>query len=98
MSCPTTADWAALQSLARYLPHLPRAVYSFPWRRGDQCLTVYADADLWGAHMIKHWSTTQRTIALSSGEAELAGTVKGAAEGVGLVSVARDLGVETGLR
>eukprot|EP00969_Alexandrium_andersonii_P021596 945476-Alexandrium_andersonii.AAC.1 len=26
-----------------------------------------------GAHAIKHWSTTQTTIALSSGEAELAG-------------------------
>ena len=48
--------------------------------------------------MIKHWPSTQKTIALSSGEAELAGIVKGAAEGMGLVSVARDLGVETQLR
>eukprot|EP00969_Alexandrium_andersonii_P181614 8026262-Alexandrium_andersonii.AAC.1 len=48
--------------------------------------------------MIKHWSTTQKTIALSSGEAELAGIVKGSAEGLGLVSVARDLGIDTGLR
>eukprot|EP00969_Alexandrium_andersonii_P011021 479428-Alexandrium_andersonii.AAC.1 len=40
----------------------------------------------------------QKTIALSSGEADLAGIVKGAAEGHGLVPVARDLGVEAGLR
>ena len=53
---------------------------------------------MWGSHLIKHWSSTQKTIALSSGEAELAGIVKGAAEGIGLVSVARDLGVETKLR
>eukprot|EP00969_Alexandrium_andersonii_P133759 5915613-Alexandrium_andersonii.AAC.1 len=53
---------------------------------------------MWGAHTIKHWSTTQKTIALSSGEAELAGIVKGAAEGTGLVSVARDLGIDAELQ
>eukprot|EP00969_Alexandrium_andersonii_P160859 7108674-Alexandrium_andersonii.AAC.1 len=50
-------------------------------------------AAVWGSRAIKHWSTTQKTIALSSGEAELAGIVKGAAEGMGLVSVAQDLGI-----
>eukprot|EP00969_Alexandrium_andersonii_P171291 7572134-Alexandrium_andersonii.AAC.1 len=39
-------------------------------------------------HAIKHWSTTQKTIDLSSGEAELAGIVKGAAEGLGLAAIA----------
>eukprot|EP00969_Alexandrium_andersonii_P087516 3861529-Alexandrium_andersonii.AAC.1 len=46
---------------------------------------------MWGSHMIKRWPTAQKTAALSSGEAELAGITKGAVEGVGLVSVARDL-------
>ena len=41
---------------------------------------------------------TQKTIALSSGEAELAGIVKGAAEGLGLVAVARDLGLDASLK
>eukprot|EP00969_Alexandrium_andersonii_P100904 4451240-Alexandrium_andersonii.AAC.1 len=41
-------------------------------------------------HAIKHWSTTQKTIALSSGEAELAGIVKGAAEGLGRAAIAQD--------
>eukprot|EP00969_Alexandrium_andersonii_P250388 11065898-Alexandrium_andersonii.AAC.1 len=70
MSCPTEEDWTALQRLARYLLLRPRAVYHFPWQKGDQCLTVYADTDfagcldtrrsisggaaMWGAHMIKH--------------------------------------------
>eukprot|EP00969_Alexandrium_andersonii_P017965 786242-Alexandrium_andersonii.AAC.1 len=48
--------------------------------------------------MIKRWSTTQKTIALSSGMAELAGIVQGSAEGAGLVSVARGRGVEAGVR
>ena len=50
-----------------------------------------------GARLIKHWSATHKTIALISGEAELAGIVKGAAEGMGIVPVALDLGVTAGL-
>ena len=33
--------------------------------------------------MVKHWSTTQKCITLSSGEAELSGVVKGVAKGLG---------------
>ena len=51
-----------------------------------------------GSHLLKHWSVTQKTIALSSGEAELVGIVKGAAEGLGLVAVARDLGLDASLK
>eukprot|EP00969_Alexandrium_andersonii_P278027 12289998-Alexandrium_andersonii.AAC.1 len=50
-----------------------------------------------GLHAIKHWSATQKTIALSSREAELAGIVKGAAEGMGLAAIARDLGFTAAL-
>ncbi len=39
-------------------------------------------------------STTQQTIALSSGEADLKGILKGAAEGLGLQSVGMDLNTE----
>ena len=38
------------------------------------------------------WSTTQTTPAMSSGEAELYGCVKGSAEGLGVVSGMKDLG------
>ena len=44
-----------------------------------------------GGYLLKHWSSIQQTIALSSGETELKGIVKGAAEGLGLQSVGKDL-------
>ena len=47
---------------------------------------------LLGSHCVKHWSSTQTTIALSSGEAELGGLAKGAAQTLGLRTVAKDLG------
>ena len=47
-----------------------------------------------GRHPIKHWSVTQPTIALSSGEAELGGICRGASISLGLQSLARDLGIE----
>ena len=46
-----------------------------------------------GRHLVKHWSSTQKVVTLSSGEAELAGIVKGSAEGLGLKSLAEDLGI-----
>ena len=46
-----------------------------------------------GAHPIKHWSLTQTTIALSSGEAELSGICRGASLALGLQSIAKDLGI-----
>ena len=46
-----------------------------------------------GSHPVKHWSQTQSTVALSSGEAELTGICKGASIGMGLQSVAKDLGL-----
>ena len=45
-----------------------------------------------GSHMIKMWSRTQATVALSSAEAELYGTVKASAESIGIVSLMKDAG------
>jgi len=50
-----------------------------------------------GNHLIKHWSTTQATVALSSAEAELTGISKGAAQGLGLQTIAADLGITLNL-
>ena len=47
-----------------------------------------------GDHPIKHWSKTQSTVALSSGEAELTGICNGASIGLGLQAVAKDLGLK----
>ena len=46
-----------------------------------------------GGHLIKHWSSTQKTLALSSGESELSGILKGTSEALGLKSLAEDLGI-----
>ena len=74
-----------------------------------QELTVYVDTDfagcrvsrrstnggtmLRGTHCLKHWSSTQPTIALSSGEAELGGLCKGARECHWASLCGRDLGI-----
>ena len=46
-----------------------------------------------GHHLIRHWSQTQSTIALSSGEAELTRICRGASKGIGLRSLCHDLGL-----
>ena len=51
-----------------------------------------------GAHVLKCWSKTQSTVALSSAEAELTGICQSAGEGLGLQALCRDLGVELPLR
>ena len=47
--------------------------------------------------MLKWWSKTQPTIALSSGEAELAAIVKSTSEGLGMIAVMREFGIECDL-
>ena len=47
--------------------------------------------------MLKHWANTPKTIALSSGDAELAGVFKGSGDDIGFTSIAKDLGMEVGL-
>ena len=46
-----------------------------------------------GAHIIKHWAVTQKHVTLSSGEAE----VKGVTEGLGVQSLAWDVGLQVKL-
>ena len=73
-------------------------------------LDVYTDTDFAGCSqtrrstsggcaqvngfLVKHWSKTQPTIALSSGEAELVGIGQGIAQALGLQSLARDMNWE----
>ena len=45
-----------------------------------------------GQHLLRHWSKTQTTVALSSAEAELTGICAGASQGIGMRSMMRDLG------
>ena len=107
-----TIDWLALRRIVRYLLGHPRVVHKFIWHESGN-LTVLVDTDfagclqtrrstsggclMHGAHLVKHWATTQKTLALSSGEAELYGVVKGASEGLDLLSIASDLGIDASL-
>ena len=45
-----------------------------------------------GVHLLKTWSSTQKNITLSSGEAELVAAVKAAAESIGVCRMAHDWG------
>ena len=105
---PRTGDELRLKRVVRYLRGKTRVVLRFPWHQGGAHLTGYVDGNfagcvitrkstsagalLWGRCCLKTWSKTQATIALSSGESELAAVVKGAAEMLGLQSVFADSG------
>ena len=47
-----------------------------------------------GSHMIKSWSSTQKSITLSSGEAELVAAVKTCTELIGVTQIMSDWGRE----
>ena len=108
-ACPTKKGVEALKRAVRFLVGMPRLVWNFPFQSPVTDLKVYVDTDfagchttrrstsgglaMHGGHCIKHWSTTQTTVALSSGEAELGGICRGAAIALGLQSLANDLGI-----
>ena len=51
-----------------------------------------------GSHCVKHWSSTQASVALSFGEAEFASVIRGAGQGLGYKALPQDLGVGARLR
>ena len=51
-----------------------------------------------GKHMIKSWSSTQANVALSSGEAEYYGLVKGASVALGIRSMHSEMGIKVRIR
>ena len=83
MSKPTKHAWSALKRLCRYLVGLPRLVFKYASQTVGS-IEVFTDTDwagcprtrkstsggaiTLGSHTIKHWSSTQPTTALSSGE------------------------------
>ena len=99
----------ALNLLGRYLCGRRRLIYKYRWQKDVVGIDVYVDTDhagclrtrkstsggcvMLGAHLLKSWSSTQPTITLSSGEAELHGVVRGAAAGLGMAPLFADLGV-----
>ena len=113
MSEPTKLSWKALKRIGRYFCGRPRLVYVYR-RQEIQAIDVYVDTDwagcvrtrkstsggvvMLGRHCIKHWSSTQPSVSLSSGEAEFYGVVRGAGQGLGYQALLKDLGVSAPLR
>ena len=111
---PTKFSVERLKRLGRYLNHHRRLVWHFKWQTPDPALDVFIDTDfagclktrrstsgglvMRGTHLLKHWSTTQSVVTLSSAEAELTGICKGGSLGLGMQSIARDLGFHWALR
>ena len=105
LSAPREVDEARLKRAVRYLLGTPRIVLRIPWHSGSSEVVAYVDSNfagcpttrksttggaiMWCGACLKTWSRTQPTIALSSGEAELAAVVAGVAEGLGMLSVLR---------
>ena len=98
-----------LKRIGRYLVGAPRFEQLFRWQDVPAHVGVFTDSDwagckttcrstsggamIWGSHCLKMWSSTQATIALSSAEAELYALTKGAAQGLGMMSLLSDFGV-----
>ena len=108
MSQPTLGDWQGLQRLGRYLVNKERIIVNFDYQQSVKKIQVWVDTNyagciktrkstsggvvFFGSHKVKAWSVTQAIIALSSGEAEFYGIVKGSSVGLGIQSVLRNLG------
>ena len=91
----------------------PRVVSTFRYGGSSDELIVEGDSDhagclktrkstsggviRWGSHVLKWWSKTQPTIALSSGEAELAAMVRSTSEGLGMAAIMKEFNIEVGL-
>ena len=113
-AAPNKKSWERLKRVVRFLVGQPRVVWWYRWQDRPDYLEGYVDTDfagchrtrrstsggiaLHGQHPIKHWSSTQTTVALSSGEAELGGICKGSSICIGLQSIARDLGFQWQLK
>ena len=105
--CPDQqGDWTGLKRLARYLLEKPRKIWKFGGEF-PQVVDVFVDCYWAGCRvsrkstsggvvavgrcLLQSWSSTQKFVAASSGEAEYYALTK-AAEGFGVQAVAVDMG------
>ena len=108
MAKPDNAALAAMKHIARYLVGKPRLVQRFPRQRAPKEVVTSTDADfagclrtrqstscatlVHGQHLIKMIAATQKVQALATAESEFYALVRGAAAGIGLVSLAANYG------
>jgi hypothetical protein len=114
MANPTKGDMRNLKRFGRYLIGKTRAITHMNYQGSMGIIDAWVDTDFAGCrktrkstsggllaiggHVLKSWSSTQGIIALSSGEAEYYGMVKGASLGLGLKALMGDLGIDHKLR
>ncbi len=110
MAKPTVGDRRKMKRLARYLVGRPRVVTKYDFQDKVEQVDGFTDSDWAGcrrtakstsggvlrigSHYIKSWSSTQKSITLSSGEAELVAAVKMCSETIGLIQLAEDWGIK----
>ena len=103
-----------MKRLGRYLIGQDRVVTTFgrqdtPTRIGAWVGTYYAGCKetrkstsggvlMIGSHMLKGWSNTQSVLALSSGEAEYYGMVRGSSTALGAPILMEDMGMRVQVR
>lgn len=113
MQDPDMDAWLALKRCVRYLVHRPRVIHRFYRQRQPKKMAVFSDTHhagclrtrrstpctlcLHGKHLLSGSSTTQVPIALSTGESEFYALTKSIARGLGLKSMAADLGEKVDL-
>merc|ERR1711994_463575 len=113
LSAPTEKYEVALKKIGRYLLGNPRLINIFKYGESVATLTVEGDSDhagcirtrkstsggliRWGSSVLKWWSKTQPTLALSSGEAELAAIVRSTSEGLGMKAMMEEFGIKVDL-
>ena len=108
MANPSMRDMERVKRIGRYLVGKPRAKCWFLWQQSGD-LEAHSDADWGGDRATRRsvsagvimrrsccpkvWTKKQQVVALSSAESGLCAAVKTASEGLGIQSVARDLGI-----
>ena len=103
----------ALKRLGRYLKKHPKMLFSLPFQTAST-IEVYSDTDwagcvrtrkstsggcmMVGSHVPKFWSSTQASLAHSSGEAKYYGVMRAAGIGLGQQAFFTDVGLEVPIR
>ena len=106
MANPTRGDLQKLKRLGRYLIEHPRSITHYPFQGEQEEISGFSDSDwagcrrtakstsggavMRGMHCLKTWSSTQKNITLSSGEAELVAAVKMSCEVLGMIQLAKE--------
>lgn len=113
MAVPTQGSMARAKRAARYLIGCPTLEIEFVEQHLPKSLSIFVDSDwagclstrkstsggvaMHGSHCVKTWASTQATLATSSAEAEFYAIVEGASRGLGMESLAFDLGCKLGV-